>query len=287
MNKTNLQYKIKESLTEITPDVLENIKKSSQFKVPEKEEKRFMFFESFKKMSFSLATVFALVLVVTLIFSSQKVTPVVASTITVDINPSIQITLDEDDNVINVTAINDDGEEIIKNIRFKGLTLDRAIEIIIKKASERGFIVDTTDENVILISVDSKNAEVKARVEAKLEVKIKNEVKKYSAFVRVIKENGGDVSPEQLDKLVEFAKENKITLAKLLRIKKIIVLDESYTISDLKDLSIRELFTIEKNLLNPDDDSSPGNKDDDPGNNDSPGNKNGNLGNNDSPGNGK
>ncbi len=282
MERNNLEFKIKESLSERTPDVLDKIKNSSQFKVPEKEEKRFVIFSSFKKMSFSLATVFALVLVLALVFSSQKVTPVIASTITVDINPSIQITLDEDDNVIAVTSINADGEEIIRNIRFKGLTLDRAIEIIIEKANEKGFIVETTDENVILINVNSKNAEIKARVEAQLETKITSEVNKYGALVKVVKGKSGEVTQNQMNSLVAIAKENKISVAKLLLIKKIILLDDTFTIADLKDLSVRELYNIEYNLLNPEEDIEPGNNNGEPGNNDDiPGNNNEVPGNND------
>jgi len=287
MERNNLEFKIKDALSERTPDVLDKIKNSSQFKVPEKEEKRFGIFSSFKKMSFSLATVFALVLVVALVFSSQKVTPVIASTITLDINPSIQITLDKNDNVIQVTSINDDGAEVIRNIRFKGLTLDRAIEIIIEKANEMGFIVETTDENVILISVDSENAEIKARVEAQLEGTITAEVNKYAALVRVINENGGNVTKQQMNTLVTIAKNNEISVGKLLFINRITLLDPTYTIAYLKDLSVRELYIIEYNLLNPEDDIEPGNNDTPPGNNDEvPGNNDTEPGNTNPSGNG-
>ena len=237
--------------TDGTRNILNNIKNSSQFKIPIKEKKSFNSYFSLRRLSYSLATVFILVLVVALVFSSSRI-PVIASTITVDINPSIEITLDDEDNVINVTAINDEGAEIInRDIKFKGLTLDRVLEILIEEAYRRGYIIETIEENVILISVDSNNSAVKERIEAQLETKIANEVSKYAALVRVIKENGNDLSQAELKSLADFAKENKITVAKLLLINKIIILDDAYTLATLKSYSIRDLYLLHYQLLDP------------------------------------
>ncbi len=271
MNKHNIKFKIKESCNERTPDVLNKIKNSSEFRVPVKTKRSLSDYFSFKSFSYSLATVFILAILVTLVFTSKPATPVVASTITVDINPSIEITLDDDDYVINVTAINDEGEEVIsRDIKFRGLTLDRTIEIIIQKAHERGYIIETIEENVILIRVDSNNAAVTERLESQLETKIANEVNKYAALVRVIKERNPNVTDEQLESLINTAKNNRITVAKLLLIRKIIILDNTHTLDELKDLPIRELYRIKYLLLHPID-----NEEDDPGNGgDPPGNGN-------------
>lgn len=274
MEKQNMKFRIKESLTERTPDVLNSIKNSSNFRIPVKQKRSLSDYFSFKSLSYSLATVFILAMLITLIFTSQAATPVVASTITVDINPSIQITLDEDDIVINVTAINNDGEEIInRDVKYRGLSLDETLEIIIQTAYKRGFIIETTEENVILISVESNNEEVRARLEAQLETKIANEVNKYAQLVRIIKSRNPDMTDEQLKDLVKTAKANNITKAKLTLINKIILLDNTKTLDELKDLPIRELYRIQYRLLNPLPDEDPGNSGDNPGNsNDDPGN---------------
>lgn len=252
MEKQNFKFKIKESLNERTPDILSKIKNSSEFKVPVKQKRSLSDYFSYRKMSYSLASVFVLAILVSLVFSSRASAPVVASTITVDINPSIQITLDENDFVINVTAVNDDGEAIISHdIKYRGLTLDRCLEIIIEKAHEEGFIVNSTEENVILIRVDSENAEIKTRIEAQVEIKLQNEVSRYAQLVRIIKENGGDITQEELKTLIDIANENRISVAKLLLINKIVVLDDSYTLLDLKDEGIRDLYILHYRLLAP------------------------------------
>lgn len=252
MEKQDLKFKIKESCDERTPDILKKIKNSSEFRIPVKTKKSLNDYFSFKSFSYSLATVFVLAIVVTLVFMSTPATPVIASTITVDINPSIQITLDDDDFVINVTAVNADGEKIIsRDIKYSGLTLDRCIEILIEKAYEQGYIVDSTEENVILIRVDSENPEAKSRIEAQLETKLINEVSRYAQLVRIIKENDIDITPEELKDLINIANENKISVAKLLLINKIIFLDDSYTLLSLKDLGIRNLYILHYQLLAP------------------------------------
>ena len=267
MKKQNIESRIVESLNERTPDTLNAIKKSHDFRIPEKTKKSLFDYLSLKRFSYSLATIFILVVLVVLAFSSQASTPVVASTITVDINPSIQITLDEDDMVINVTAINTDGEEIVnKDIEFRGLTLDRTIEIIIRSAYERGFIVESDEENIILISVESKNEEVRGRLEVKLEEKISNEVNKYGPVVRVIKERHSNITNEQIDQLVQTAKNNNISVAKLLLIRKIIALDSTRSLEELKSFSIRQLYRIQCELLNLTDENNSSNDSDDNGN---------------------
>ena len=252
MKKEKIEYQIYEALSERTPDILASIKNSREFRVPVKPKKAFFGNFSFKSFSYSLATVFTLVLLVALVFSSQQGTPVVASTITVDINPSVQITLDEDDLVINVTAINADGEEIINNnVKFQGLTLDETIEIIIEAAYIHGYIVETTDENIILISVDSDDLEVRDRLEFELESKIASEVNRYAPVVRVIKERRTNLTDDETDQLIDVAKDNEVSLGKLLLIRKIIALDSSYSLDELKDSPVRELYRIYNDLTNP------------------------------------
>ncbi len=252
MEKQDMKFRIKEVLDERTPDILNNIKNSSAFKVPIKQKKTLSDYVSFKSLSYSLATVFILAILVTSLMMSGPSAPVVASTVTLDINPSIEITLDENDFVINVIAINDDGETIIsRDIVYKGLTLDQAIEYLIESAHNKGFIVETTEENVILIRVNSDNAEMKARIEAALVIKIHNEVSRYAQLVRVINEKGGDITPDELRDLVEIAQTHRISVAKLLLINKIIEIDDTHTIEELKTESIRNLYALHYRLLSP------------------------------------
>ncbi|KFZ27371.1 MAG: hypothetical protein KQ78_00421 [Candidatus Izimaplasma bacterium HR2] len=290
MKKSKFEERITTSFKTETPDILDKIKSSDQFYIPNKV-KKYDFSRFFnKRLSYSLASVFVLALVLFSILSSGTEVPaVVASTVTLDINPSVQITLDDDDNVINITAINSDGELLIdRDIKFKGLSLDRAIELIMAEAVKRGFIIDGDEDNIILIDVSSDREDVKARVEAALELKISEEMERASKLYKIVRQNRDDLTVDQVNRINNIAEENNISVAKLLLINRIIQSDDSYTIETLKDYSIRRLYSILIEV-NPLDDSLPGNNDapglddipefDDipgtdnlPGNNDNPGN---------------
>ena len=61
------------------------------------------------------------------------------STITLDINPSIEINLDKDEKIINVKALNDDAKEIVSD-ELDGMDLEEAIHNIVDKVIEKGYV---------------------------------------------------------------------------------------------------------------------------------------------------
>jgi hypothetical protein len=260
MKKSNFEERINSSFKTETPDVLDKIKSSDQFYVPEKV-KKYDFSRFFnKRLSYSLASVFVLAIVLFSILSSgPSIDSVVASTVTIDINPSIEITLNDDDEVINISAINAEGELLIdRDINFKGLSLDRTIEIIIAKAIEKGFIVDDTEDNIILIDVSSNQLEIKERVEQHLEVKITSEMAKVAKNIQVRRENRQELTEDEEKELEDKSTQYQLSPAKLYLINRIIEEDNTYTIDILKSKSVRELYNI-LNILFPEEDNSPGN----------------------------
>ena len=86
------------------------------------------------------------------------------SRMTVDINPSVEFMIDDQNKVISVTALNDDGSILIVGESFIGKTPEEATELVVKLASETGYLVEgnvEASENTVKISVsgDSKYAE--------------------------------------------------------------------------------------------------------------------------------
>jgi len=260
MRKSNFEERINTSFKAETPDILDKIKSSDQFYIPEKV-KKYDFSRFFnKRLSYSLASVFVLAVVLfSMLSSGPGIDSVVASTVTIDINPSIEITLNDNDEVINITAINTDGELLIdRDINFKGLSLDKTIEIIIAEAIKKGFIVDDDEENIILIDVSSNKLEIKERIEQSLEVKISSEMSKVAHAFQIRRENREELSDDEEQDLVDESVKYKLSAAKLYLINKIIDIDDTYTIDILKDKSVRELYNIINTLI-PEDDYSPGN----------------------------
>ena len=83
---------------------------------------------------------------------------------TVDINPSVEFMIDDQNKIISVTALNDDGSILIVGEAFVGKTPEEAVEMMVTLASDTGYLVQgnaEASENTVRISVsgDSKYAE--------------------------------------------------------------------------------------------------------------------------------
>ena len=98
---------------------------------------------------------------------------------TVNINPSVEFTLDKDNKVVSVAGLNDEGEMLIVGEAFVGKTAEEAAQLVVQIATETGYLVKgslTVSPNTVEISVtaDTDRIEeiynqVAAAVEAKFE----------------------------------------------------------------------------------------------------------------------
>ncbi|MEA3422881.1 MAG: hypothetical protein U9Q80_03615, partial [Bacillota bacterium] len=74
---------------------------------------------------------------------------------TLDINPSIELSLNKGNEVIKITALNEDGEEF-EDWDFKGMNIEDVVEVIVDKAKAQGFISDLEESYVMVTTVQMK-----------------------------------------------------------------------------------------------------------------------------------
>ena len=155
----------------------------------------------------------------------------VVSTITLDINPSVELNLTRNGKVKNVVALNEDAKEIVSN-SLNGKSLDDVIESITDKVVELGY----ADEGTVTILVSSDNKVINNTINEKV---TKNfEEKRVQAFVIVVE----NITEE--DK--ELAKKYNITPAKASYINSISKDIEEVNINDLIDKPVNELEETKK-----------------------------------------
>ncbi|MBR6745741.1 MAG: hypothetical protein IKM00_11095 [Clostridia bacterium] len=119
------------------------------------------------KRKFLCLALAILTLVSTLVLTScNKATPEegTVTRVTVDINPSVEFMVDDQNKIVSVTALNDDGSILIIGETFIGKTPEEAVELMVSIAAETGYLVEgnaQTTENTVKISVsgDSKYAQ--------------------------------------------------------------------------------------------------------------------------------
>ena len=157
-----------------------------------------------------------------------------------DVNPSIELKIDKDREVISAVALNDDGMKVLDNMNLKDADLTVAVNAIIGSMLKNGYL--TVTENSILVSVKNKDAS-KAKA---LEEEISNDI---SAILNASSINASILSQAYDDdaNAQNLATENNISEGKARLISNIIssnITDSKgnlYTFDALKDLSINEL----------------------------------------------
>lgn len=77
----------------------------------------------------------------------------VASVITLDVNPSLNIVMDESDKVLEVQPLNDDAKTVIGDMDFAGSSLDVTVNALIGSMLVNGYLDDI--RNSILVSVEN------------------------------------------------------------------------------------------------------------------------------------
>ncbi len=74
--------------------------------------------------------------------------------VTLDINPSIGLTLNSSDQVVEVFGINQDGKSVLSGLTLAGTSFNTALSSLIQSASSKGYVAST---DAILIGIESNN----------------------------------------------------------------------------------------------------------------------------------
>lgn len=151
--------------------------------------------------------------------------------ITLDLNPSIEITVDENGNVSSVYGANDEGKMIIIDVQDEliGKKYNEALELIVEIETECGFFVKATSNeeyNNLTITIDTEATQ--------------NEIAAIEAQVK-------ETVEQKLNSL-DVAIENKITTvknnSKEALVNKLLELDETLVKDELNEKTHEELINL-------------------------------------------
>ena len=86
------------------------------------------------------------------------------STITLDINPSIEIRLNKDEKVKKVVALNKDAKDIVTN-EYNNKTLEETFELLITNLIDKGYVNDNVVDVILYTDGEVNNKEVASELE--------------------------------------------------------------------------------------------------------------------------
>ena len=158
----------------------------------------------------------------------------VDTTVSLDVNPSVEIQVNRKDQVLEVTPLNEDGKRVIGDMDFSGSDLDVTVNALIGSMLQNGYLSELA--NSILISVDNDDAQRGAELQEQLTQEVNNLLQTNSFSGAVLSQTVSDDNT-----LRAQAEQYGITLGKAQLIQQIAAENSRYTFADLVPLSINEL----------------------------------------------
>lgn len=235
MTEHEIEQKVKKAFTSNVPDVLDQVLSECA-----KQEGRVIMMTEIKSRKRMIRWAASAAAMFVLLFAGLFGTHVyqtnsrVDSVVSLDVNPSIEIEINQKEKVLAVNPLNEDGKTVIGNMDFKGSDMETTVNALLGSMLRNGYLNDAS--NSILVSVygnDSKKA-------GALQEKLSEEV---SAMLQNETFSGAVLSQVVLpdSKLQELADKYGISLGKACLIQQYISQDPQYSFEDLVDLTINEL----------------------------------------------
>ena len=160
MNKTEKQFKQYMEKSIPVKNSLKNVISKIDFEEGEKKMKN-------KKLIPILGGCLSLLLVggicAIALGNRPNVEPKAKAVVSIDVNPGIELVVDDNNKVMSVTGTNEDGKMILVDEEIVNKPLDEAIEVIISIEKETGFLISgrvNEGENEIKVSVSGETQEI-------------------------------------------------------------------------------------------------------------------------------
>ena len=157
--------------------------------------------------------------------------------VTMDVNPSIQLQLDKNLNVIDTIAVNKEAKQLLESMELKKTQVNVAINAVLGSLVKEGYLTDKN--NTVLLSVENKDDVKRVEIEKQLSELVHGTLKDYEIA-------GAIVSQEMKtdDTIDQLMNKYDISYGKASLINEILDKDSKYKLEDLVKLNAQELTLI-------------------------------------------
>ena len=237
MTRRQLKKQLRDAVLSTTPDVLDKVLSATPQQIAaakEFKEELPVRKNHFKAAASAVAALF--VFVMGAVFFSQ---PKVDSIVSIDVNPSFELSVDNRDRVLECTAVNDEAAKVLEGMTLEKMDLDTATAQIISSMRTHGYLAPEKTDNTILISVANSDVKKAEELKNKVSASVSTALKSNQTSARLIQQS--DVLTPEVQK---FAKEQGISVGKADLVKKLSEKDSELDPNTLSNLSITEISSI-------------------------------------------
>lgn len=191
----------------------------------------------FRPAAFAAAAAALILCVGALGFMIWRSANAVESRIMLDVNPSLSITVNARERVIDVTALNADAQVIVGSMDLKGTQLEVAVNALVGSMLQNGYLGEL--QNAILVSVENndaaKSAELQARITASINGLFPSSTLEPAVLSQTVAES---------DDLTALAQQYGISEGKAALIRALIAQDATLSFDTLAPLGVNEITLI-------------------------------------------
>ncbi|WP_282939582.1 anti-sigma factor domain-containing protein [Paenibacillus sp. RC67] len=121
------------------------------------------------------AVVFCLVVFAS--FAGRMGSSEVVAYVSLDINPSVEMGIDEKEQVLELRGLNDDGSELIQEVSYKGKTLENVTATLLDKAEQKSLSKGEADIVIASSVVQEKSTVDDSKIAEKLRQQVSDHIK--------------------------------------------------------------------------------------------------------------
>lgn len=239
MTNREIEQKLKQEVEATVPDVLASVmarcdqKKGQVIPMPKKKN----IFIKVAAIAASLALILGLGLFAFSYFGSNDV----ASIVTLDVNPSIELQLDKNARVLQANALNEDAAVVLEGMDLKNTDLTTATNAIIGSLLKHGYLDQLA--NAILISVEDEDSARGAKLQKDLSRDVDQLLTAASMNANVLSQY---VSAD----VAAVSNAHHISHGKAALIEQLLAVNPGYRFEELAALSVQELSLLMENPKN-------------------------------------
>jgi hypothetical protein len=244
LNTRQIELHLKSAVDTLTPNILDRLDLSMpQDPVPKQQDQTTILRlqRRMRGMGVAVAACICLTLMGGGTFHYHLENRKIESVIGIDVNPSIELSINRKERVLEAKALNTEAENIIQDMDLKGVELNVAVNAVVGSMVTHGYLDDLENAILVTVSNDSvrKARELRASVVGDIEQTLKeNQVEAVVYDQQVIED-------EEMEAL---ARQYDISYGKAYFLKELIDQNESLNIDDMEELASLSMEEIARKI---------------------------------------
>ncbi len=157
--------------------------------------------------------------------------------VAIDVNPGIELSINQTDQIAAVEAVNSDGQQVLDGLNLNQQPISAAVQDLFQSMITHGYVAD--EENLILVTVQNADPQKADRIHAIINDSVDAVMSRYQMSASVTNQ-----TVEAFDAMVQFAEKHGITKGKAAFVLRMVEQQPTLEADALADYSFAALAAI-------------------------------------------